>query len=222
MLTQCQCWNKYPFFRKLTCVPHWFFLTFPPHRLLSIMTVYTACCQITEVDTWKFAMPVSPSFWLNCVRIFQKCQWLCFLPFSLLITTKCVRVYVWDAWNESVQWLLNDFWLSVRQSGHTSRKISQQELRLRIGTTYVLVFFSIMNIIIINFTVQDNGNHTKKQQHIFGLWSSSEHKKKGKEDCDCVSCWQNVKFLLKVNFTVAPETLTLKKKKKKHLLGNDA
>lgn len=64
---------------------------------------------------------------------------------------------------------------------HTSRKISQQELRLRIGTTCVLVlfFFSIMNIIIINFTVPDNGNHTKKtNKRIFGLWSSSEHKKK--------------------------------------------
>lgn len=143
MLAQCQCCNKYPFFRKLTCVPHWFFLTFPPHRLLSIMTVYTACCQITEVDTWKFAMPVSPSFWLNCVRILQKCQWLCFLPFSLLITTRCVRVYVWDAWNESVQWLLNDFWLSVRQSGHAClvksvSKSCDQELELHM----FFVFFS--------------------------------------------------------------------------------
>lgn len=50
----------------------------------------------------------------------KKWQWLCFLPSSLLITTKCVRVYVWDTWHESVVYSTARFHLAGSQCSMAS------------------------------------------------------------------------------------------------------
>lgn len=121
----------------------------------------------------------------------------------------CLRRMKWKC-SMTAQWLL-----AISQTIRTrmSRKISQQELRLRIGTTYVLVFFFQSWTSSSSSTLQSQIMGTIQKNNIFLVCDLAVNiKKKGKEDCDCVSCWQNVKFLLKVNLTVAPETLTLKRK----------